>query len=71
MRLIDESNNQVGIIDTRDALAMAREAGLDLVEVSPNAEPPVCRIMDFGKWLYEQKRKMKQKTRRNQGRSRA
>ena len=39
---------------------MAREAGLDLVEVSPNAEPPVCRIMDYGKWLYEQKRKVKQ-----------
>ena len=39
---------------------MARERGLDLVEVSPTAEPPVCRIMDFGKWLYEQKRKNKQ-----------
>ncbi len=39
---------------------MAREKSLDLVEVSPNAEPPVCRIMDFGKWLYEQKRKNKQ-----------
>lgn len=50
----------MGIIDTRDALSKAREASLDLVEVSPNAEPPVCRIMDFGKWLYEQKRKNKQ-----------
>lgn len=39
---------------------MARDKGLDLVEVSPTAEPPVCRIMDFGKWLYEQKRKNKQ-----------
>ena len=39
---------------------MARDAGLDLVEVSPNAEPPVCRIMDYGKWVYEQKRKNKQ-----------
>ncbi len=39
---------------------MARQKGLDLVEVSPNAEPPVCRIMDFGKWLYDQKRKNKQ-----------
>ena len=58
--MIDESNNQMGIIDTRDALSKAREASLDLVEVSPNAEPPVCRIMDFGKWLYEQKRKNKQ-----------
>lgn len=57
--MIDESNNQVGIIDTREALAKAREASLDLVEVSPNAEPPVCRLMDFGKWLYEEKRKNK------------
>ena len=45
---------------TYEAISMAREAGLDLVEVSPNAEPPVCRIMDYGKWLYEQKRKVKQ-----------
>jgi translation initiation factor IF-3 len=60
VRLIDESNNQVGIIPTQEALAMAREAGLDLVEVSPAAEPPVCRIMDYGKWLYQQKRKQKQ-----------
>jgi translation initiation factor IF-3 len=57
--LIDEENNQIGIIQTNDALERAREAGLDLVEVSPNAEPPVCRIMDYGKWLYQQKRKQK------------
>lgn len=57
MRLIDENNNQVGIVDTRQAKDMAFEADLDLVEVSPNAEPPVCRIMDYGKWLYQQKRK--------------
>jgi len=43
---------------------MARGKGLDLVEVSPTAEPPVCRIMDFGKWLYEQKRKNKQSTKK-------
>jgi len=59
VRLIDQDNNQLGILDTYDALGRAREKGLDLVEVSPNAEPPVCRIMDFGKWLYEQKRKNK------------
>ena len=58
--MIDENNNQVGIIETHEAKGLARDAGLDLVEVSPNAEPPVCRIMDFGKWLYEQKRKTKQ-----------
>jgi len=43
---------------------MARDIGLDLVEVSPNADPPVCRIMDYGKWLYEQKRKNKQSNKR-------
>jgi len=59
VRLISESNEQVGIIPTHEALNMAREAGLDLVEVSPTAEPPVCRIMDYGKWLYQQKRKQK------------
>jgi translation initiation factor IF-3 len=46
-------------MDTREALSKAKESSLDLVEVSPNAEPPVCRIMDFGKWLYEEKRKNK------------
>jgi translation initiation factor IF-3 len=49
----------VGVIDKQEALAIAREKGLDLVEVSPNVEPPVCRIMDYGKFLYEQKRKIK------------
>ncbi|MBW8017741.1 MAG: translation initiation factor IF-3 [Planctomycetes bacterium] len=60
IRLIDDNNNQLGIIETHRGIAMARDKGLDLVEVSPTAEPPVCRIMDFGKWLYEQKRKNKQ-----------
>jgi len=60
IRLIDDENNQMGIIDTKEGVAMARQKSLDLVEVSPNAEPPVCRIMDFGKWLYDQKRKNKQ-----------
>jgi translation initiation factor IF-3 len=49
----------VGIVDKNAALDMAEEAGLDLVEVSPNSSPPVCRIMDYGKWLYEQRRKHK------------
>ena len=60
IRLVDQANEQIGIVSADEGLARAREAGLDLVEVSPNAEPPVCRIMDFGKWLYEQKRKNKQ-----------
>lgn len=57
MRLIGEDGSQVGIIPTEKALEMAREAGLDLVEVAPNARPPVCRIMDFNKLQYEKRRK--------------
>jgi translation initiation factor IF-3 len=60
VRLIDEENNQVGIVPTDDALSRAREAGLDLVEVSPASDPPVCRIMDYGKWQYQQKRKLRE-----------
>ncbi len=60
IRLIDENNQQIGVIATSEALEKAREVGLDLVEVSPTSNPPVCRIMDFGKYLYEQKRKIKQ-----------
>lgn len=57
VRLIDDEGNQVGVIPTREALDMARERGLDLVEVAPNASPPVCRLMDYGKFRYEQSRK--------------
>ncbi len=60
VRLIDESNNQVGIVYRDDALGRAQAAGLNLVEVSPNSDPPVCRIMDYGKWLYQQKRKIRE-----------
>jgi translation initiation factor IF-3 len=63
--LIDDMGNQVGIVPTRDALEMARERGLDLVEVAPNAVPPVCRLMDYGKFKYEQSRKERE-ARRNQ-----
>jgi translation initiation factor IF-3 len=45
------------VVDTKDALKMAGEAGLDLVEVAPNAKPPVCRVMDVGKYIYERKKK--------------
>lgn len=65
VRLIDDEGTQVGIIATRDALEMARERGLDLVEVAPNAVPPVCRLMDYGKFRYEQSRKERE-SRRNQ-----
>jgi translation initiation factor IF-3 len=60
VRLIDGENNQVGIVGTDEALAKAREIGLDLVEVAPTSDPPVCRIMDYGKWVYEQKRKTRE-----------
>jgi translation initiation factor IF-3 len=53
VRVVDEEGEQVGVMTSRDALALARERGLDLVEVSPQASPPVCRIMDYGKFKYE------------------
>jgi translation initiation factor IF-3 len=57
IRLINDKEDQVGIVSTADAQRMAREAGLDLVEVAPDARPPVCRIMDYGKWRYQQQKK--------------
>lgn len=54
MRLIDENGVQVGIVPLRDALQFAKDRGLDLIEVAPTATPPVCRIMDYGKYRYEQ-----------------
>ncbi|WP_058462897.1 translation initiation factor IF-3 [Legionella adelaidensis] len=53
VRLIDVDGNQAGIMSTREALRAAEESGLDLVEISPTAKPPVCRIMDYGKYLFE------------------
>jgi translation initiation factor IF-3 len=64
VRLIDEDGQQMGILPTFQALNIARERGLDLVEVAPNAIPPVCRIMDWGKERYEQSRKERE-SRRN------
>lgn len=57
VRLIDELGNQVGVVPTYEALQMARDRGLDLMEVSPNAQPPVCKICDYGKFKYEKKKK--------------
>ncbi len=54
MRVIDDEGGQLGVLDIDRALELAREQGLDLVEVSPQAEPPVCRIMDYGKYKYQQ-----------------
>jgi translation initiation factor IF-3 len=57
VRVISDEGAQLGVIPTIEALDRAREAGLDLVEVAPNESPPVCRIMDFGKFKYQQKKK--------------
>ncbi len=65
MRLIDENGTQVGIVAIRDALQMAEERGYDLVEVAPNAVPPVCRLLDYGKFRYEQSKKERE-ARKNQ-----
>ncbi|MDT5123936.1 MAG: translation initiation factor [Acidobacteriota bacterium] len=57
VRVIGDDGEQLGVMDTREAVRKAREQGLDLVEVAANAEPPVCRIIDFGKFQYEAKKK--------------
>ena len=56
MRCIDPDGEQLGVLDTLDAIRKAEDFGLDLVEVQPNADPPVCRVMDFGKFQYELKK---------------
>lgn len=61
VRVIDQDKNMLGIIPTEEALRLAREAGLDLVEMSPQERPPVCRIMDYGKHKYQLSKKQKQK----------
>jgi translation initiation factor IF-3 len=60
IRVIADDNTQLGVISTSDALRMAEEKELDLVMISPNANPPVCKIMDFGKFIYEQSKKEKE-----------
>ncbi|MCZ7545336.1 MAG: translation initiation factor IF-3 [Anaerolineae bacterium] len=57
VRLITDTNENIGVVSVREALRIAEERGLDLVEVAPNSEPPVCRIMDFGKFMYERAKK--------------
>ena len=57
VRVISEEGQQLGLMAPEDAIARAEEVGLDVVEVAPNASPPVCRIMDYGKYKYEQKKK--------------
>ena len=57
MRLIGSDGDNVGVVSPEKALELSEEAGLDLVEISPNASPPVCKIMDYGKYKYEQQKK--------------
>ena len=58
--MIDDEGNQVGVMKTPDALSFAQERDLDLVEVAPEARPPVCRVLDYSKYKYEQAQKLKQ-----------
>ena len=60
IRLIGENGEQLGIMSSKDAMKMAEEAGLDLVKIAPTAKPPVCKIVDYGKYKYEQVRKEKE-----------
>ncbi|WP_422369685.1 translation initiation factor IF-3 [Pelagibius sp.] len=57
VRLVDENGEQVGVVSTVDALSRAMAAGMDLMEVSPNADPPVCKILDYGRFRYEAQKK--------------
>src|SRR3546814_17268918 len=57
VRLVDENGEQVGVVSTADARRRAESAGLDLMEVSPNADPPVCKILDYGRFRYEAQKK--------------
>ena len=66
IRLVGANGEQVGVIPTAQAMEMAREAVLDLVEVAPQEKPPVCKIMDFGKFKFQQKQKQKEKTKTHQ-----
>ncbi len=60
IRLIGENGDQLGVMPTKEAMKLAREADLDLVKIAPNAKPPVCKIVDYGKFRYEQMRKDKE-----------
>jgi translation initiation factor IF-3 len=60
VRVIGEAGNMIGVMSTKEALAMAQDAGLDLIKIAPTATPPVCKIADYGKYQYEQLRKEKE-----------
>lgn len=65
MRLVDEAGEQLGIVSTQEALKIARERELDLVEVASQADPPVCRIMNFAKWKYDEEQRLKEARKKN------
>ena len=57
IRVIDDEGEQLGVMSPQQALTIAREKGLDLVEISPTAQPPVCRVMDYGRYQYEEQKR--------------
>ena len=65
VRVLDENNEQLGVMQTRDAIGMAQDRGYDLILVAPQAQPPVCRIMDYGKFKYEKSKRDKEKKTKN------
>ena len=65
VRLTDATGTPVGIVSLHEAITSAEEANLDLVEISPNAEPPVCRVMDYGKYIFEKSKKDKEQRQKN------
>jgi len=67
VRLIDDEGKQIGIVSTKDAIEIAKEKRLDLVEIAPNSNPPVCKIMDYGKFIYDSDKKMKESRKRQLG----
>ena len=64
IRVIDDEGNQLGVMATSDAMKIAEERSLDLVEIAPNVRPPVCKIMDYGKYKYEQSKKARDSKRK-------
>jgi translation initiation factor IF-3 len=65
VRVTDEDGNQIGIMDTKAALQMAKDQGLDLITIARDAEPPVCRLYELSKWIYEQKKVKKEQEKKN------
>lgn len=67
VRVIDDQGEQLGVISTQEALRLAQERGVDLVEVAPNANPPVCRLVDYNKFLYQEEKKARETKRGSKG----